>query len=225
MMRSRRSSRGFTLLEVTVALAMAAMLALSMYSSMSVCMKARRSAVATVQPVRAATIAMELICHDLESILPPTGLLSGPFTGMRQMGATGDADYLDFYCLSSDEDAFMPEGIHHVVLALKTDVTPQILVRQVTRNLLARTQEQPEEEILCRQVRSFSLRYFDGANWLEEWDSTAIGDVLPMAVLVQIELEDGNTPSTEKSTNRAMRIVPLACAKPAESTTGGGLMQ
>lgn len=223
MTRSRRTSRGFTLLEVTVALAMAAMLALSMYGSMSVCMKARRSAVAVVQPVRAATIAMELICQDLESILSPTGILSGAFLGTRQMGATGDADYLDFYAVGSDEDQFMPEGIHHIVLGLKTDVTPQILVRQVNRNLLPRAEEPPEEEILCRQVRSLSLRYFDGASWLEEWDSTAYGDVLPMAVMVQIELEDGTTPSTEMTANRIMRIIPLACAKPAESTTGGTL--
>ncbi|HOW69972.1 MAG TPA: type II secretion system protein GspJ [Phycisphaerae bacterium] len=223
MIRRRGPSRGFTLLEVTVALAMMAMMALSMYASMAVCMKARRSAMAAVQPVRAATIAMELVCRDLESILPPTGILSGPFLGVRQMGATGDADYLDFYSLGSDDDELMPEGIHHVELGLRTDVTPQVLVRHVTRNLLARTAVEPEEEILCREVRSLSLRYFDGANWLEEWDSTAIGDVLPAAIMVQIELEDGVTPSTEITPNRAMRIIPLACAKPAEATTGGSL--
>lgn len=223
MKRHRRPLRGFTLLEITVASGMVAMLALSMYASLSVCMKARRSALAAVQPVRAATIAMELICRDLESILPPTGILSGPFMGVRQMGASGDADYLDFYCLSSDDDDFMPEGIHHVELGLRTDVTPQVLVRHVTRNLLARVEETPQEEILCREVRSLSLRYFDGANWLEEWDSTAVGDVLPAAIMVQIELEDGTTPANEMTANRAMRIIPLACAKPAESTTGGWL--
>ena len=31
-----------------------------------------------------------------------TGLLAGPFLGVRQTGGTGEADYLQFYCLGSD---------------------------------------------------------------------------------------------------------------------------
>ncbi len=76
MRHGHEQTRGFTLLELTLALTITAMLALSMYMSMNVCLRARRSATAAVQPVRAGTIAMELICHDFESVLPPTGVLA-----------------------------------------------------------------------------------------------------------------------------------------------------
>lgn len=224
MSADRRQRRAFTLLELMLALTVSAMLALSLYRSFGVCQKARQSAVAAVQPVRAATIAMDLICRDFESILPPTGLLAGAFIGTRQLGSAGDADYVEFYCLGEDggpQRLPMDEGVRRVELGLRTDVTPHALVRRITRNLLARAQTDPEEEILCRGVRSFSLRYFDGLTWMEEWDSTALGDVLPFAIEIRLDLGDGTALLNEPSPDRILRIVPLACAKWPETTDTG----
>jgi hypothetical protein len=88
----------------------------------------------------------------------------------------------------------------------------------VTRNLLASAQIQPEDEILCRGVRSFALQYFDGSYWQTEWDSTAVGDVLPLAVQIQLELEPAAGPDSDGLPNRIVRIIPLACAKPIDMT-------
>jgi type II secretion system protein J len=219
-MMLRHHRRAFSMMELLLALAMVAALMLSLYASVRVAVRARRSAGAAVAPVRAATIAMDMICRDLESVPPPKGILAGPFLGARQTGATGEAGYLQFYCLGAEgSDPQLPvrEGMRQVELMLLTNVTPQVLVRRVTWNLLANAQVVPEDEILCQGVRSFAVQYFDGMYWQTEWDSTSVGDVLPMAVRIQLEMEPAGG-GADALPNRIVRIVPLACAEPIDTT-------
>jgi hypothetical protein len=83
-------------------------------------------------------------------------------------------------------------GVHRVELV----VTPATdgsgganLVRRVTRNLLASTEALPDDEVLCRHVTEFTVRYYDGYQWAETWDSTQLGDTLPMAVEVALAVD------------------------------------
>jgi type II secretory pathway pseudopilin PulG len=231
------------LLELMIALAMVAMLAGGLYMSVSVAARARDSAAAAVQPLRTALLAADLVRQDFEAILPPTGTLAYEFVGTSGNGA----DTLDFYCLGNDAGWNLQEvppvgqdlqngpqpwsdGPRHVTLALRTDVNPPALVRQVTRNLLATAPQDPEEEILCRNVKSFTLRYFDGTTWQEDWDSAAEGDVLPSAVQMTMEvLLDPARPGEAPRVYKVVRTFPLACATaPSDtaaasgSTAGGG---
>jgi hypothetical protein len=66
-------------------------------------------------------------------------------------------------------------------------------------------------------VRSFSLRYYDGVAWQEDWDSSMLDDSLPSAVAITLELGDANA---ERPGQRITRVVPLACAKPAATSSG-----
>ena len=227
MTLQRRPTRpAFTLLELLLALAMTAMLSLSLYMAMSSAMRARDTATASVNRMRAAVLAADLIGKDLESVLPPTGILAGPFIGQNQGGAGAEADDLEFACLGADPglaDQPLGEGIRRVELTVRTDVNPPALVRRVTRNLLAQTQPQPEEEILCRNVRSFAVRYYDGATWQDTWDSTTLGDILPFAVEITLEVVNpADRPGQQTSTYKVVRTTPLACAKSADTSTTGG---
>jgi prepilin-type N-terminal cleavage/methylation domain-containing protein len=240
MRNARRRSGGFTLLELILALGMVAMLSLALYMGLTVTVRARERAMSSVAPVRTALLAADLIRQDLESVLPCKQLLAGPFIGTSQIGA----DVVDFYCLGSDVawhaspdalqqqqqpgfggaasaavDVPWSEGPRHVVLYLNTDVQPPALVRSVTRNLLAPTQPQPDEEILVRNVKSFTVRYFDGFDWQDSgWDSTTLGDILPQAVELTFEavIDDTKQPPV---VYKVTRVFPLACATPP--TAGG----
>jgi type II secretion system protein J len=225
--RTRRRRNGFTLMELSLAMGMMAMLALTLYMSITIALRARDSAAANIAPVRAATVASDLIRQDLESVLPPTGNLAGPFIGYSNGGLpNGRSDAITFYCVGNDQalgDVPLAEGIRRVDLLVRTDVTPPVLVRQVNRNLLAQAEMPPEEEILCRNVRSLAIRYFDGTTWQETWDSTTMGDVLPTAVEMTLDLEFARRPGEPPQPYRVMRIIPLACAKPpADLTDTGG---
>ena len=212
-----RSRRAFTLLELLVALAMASLLALSLFTAMSVTFRARKSATAAIDRSRAISIASEIIWQDLQSVPPPTGILRGQFVGQRQPGSGGgNADALEFYTIENSgasDDNPMNDGIHKVDLLVRTDVNPPVLVRQVTRNLLSPNQPPPEEEILCRGVRNFTLQYYDGTSWQDSWDSTGTGDVLPLAVSVTLELDNPDPSQSDAKTLSVSRVIPLSCGR------------
>lgn len=217
MTRTRTTTsrpRGFSLLELTLALAIAAVLALTLYTSLTVTFRAKRSAEAAIGPARSMVIALDLIGRDLQSALPPTGILGGAFTGTQQTGT--DADSLSFYCVGEDVapdgvERPLVEGIRRVGLVVQTDVTPAVPVRRVERNLLASVTRDPDEEVLCRNVKSFTLRYYDGLSWVEAWDSTP-ENTLPLAVSVSIELVGEQMSGvTRARAYRMTRIIPLSC--------------
>src|SRR5438477_863076 len=63
--------KGFTLLELILAMTCACMLAVTLYASLRIGIKSRDHAEAAVEPARQAQVALELIGRDLESALPP----------------------------------------------------------------------------------------------------------------------------------------------------------
>jgi prepilin-type N-terminal cleavage/methylation domain-containing protein len=211
---------GFSLLELILAMSVVVALSAALYASMSVAIRAKRSAEAAVMPVRSAAVAAEVVAQDLESVLPPTGVLAGAFVGA--------ADTLDFYCVGEDAAPAagrtdpLAEGIRHVQLALRTDTTPATLVRRVDRNVLTTVQQDPVEEVLCRNVVAFAARYFDGSAWTDTWDSTATtNNALPTAV--ELTLTVRRDPTNADSTFHVVRVIPLACGTNAatQTTTGG----
>ena len=102
--RTSRRTGGFTLLELILALGLMSMVLASMYASMNVAFRARRAADRNVMPIRSAAIAADLVCQDLESVPPPTGILAGPFIGTYADGAqpNTELDVLDFYTVGED---------------------------------------------------------------------------------------------------------------------------
>src|SRR5206468_1087736 len=97
-----RRRRGFTLMEVVLAMLLVSMLAYALYSALHIAIVARRSVVSAVAPTRAVMIAADLMRQDLESVMPPTGIYSGQFLGTHTPGPGGDADSLLFYCMGED---------------------------------------------------------------------------------------------------------------------------
>ena len=222
--------QAFTLIELSLSMAMVAMLALSMYTALSVAQLARRNGTANVEQMRAITLAAEVLRHDFESVPPPTGTFAGPFVGIRQTGVGGDADQLEFFTIGQDEpvaiDNPMSEGIRKIQLLVRSEVNPPVLVRRVIKNLRPTVEPLAEEEVICRNVRSFGVRYFDGLAWQESWDSTTLGDVLPTAIAVTLEVNDptaaasGATP--EAAVRKMTRVFPLSCGKPVDPLSAMG---
>ena len=225
--RGRHHRRGFSLLELILALGMIAILAATLYSAMWWATRAKRSTMREMELTRSGVIAADLVRQDFESVPPPSGILAREFVGLHVPGdAGGDADAVEFSSIGRDAqdlESPMSEGVRRVEYALRTDIQPPALVRRVTRNLLATSEAQVEEEILCRNVRSFSLRYFDGTTWQETWDSTTLDNNLPTAVAITLELANPLDPQSEVGGRSITRIVPLSCGRPLDELTTGGL--
>lgn len=218
--------RGFTLLELILATTAASTIALALYASFGSAFRARKTMDGQLLLMRETTITLDTIEQDFQSLLRPNGTLSGPFVGYA-MGTTGaEADSVQFYAIDRDAttDEPLSEGIKQITLMLKNDSSGTYLTRQVQRNLLTTTTQQPVEEVISKRVIAFSVRYYDGSSWYDEWDSTLHDNTLPIAVQVDLTVKLDN--SQTASSYQMSRIIPLVCGdninQQSSSGTGGG---
>lgn len=210
----RRTTRAFTLLEMLVATALIAIIACSLYASLGIAFRARRSALGAVAPVRKADLAVDMLGEDLRCAVVPKGVLAGPFVGEDGQDVAGsDSDSLVFYSTTSSPEPAVGVGdIKKVELGCEAaaDGKTQVLVRLVTTNLLAPKTPEPVREVLCRGVLAFNLRYFNGSEWLDNWDSTTEDNTLPCAIEVTLQLDEGRTERNGGGL-RATRVFLVPC--------------
>ncbi len=218
---ARLNAPAFTLIELVIAMSMVAVLAMSLYASMRIAFTAQSSADTSLEPPRTASLALNFLREDLQNALPPTGILAGAFLGYDGRADNGrDGDSIEFFSTAPGKDHISANGDIKKIELLVTDVDGELsLVRRVTRNLLSEVESDPDEEILCRGVASFNLRYFDGTDWQDTWDSTTVDNTLPTAVEVTIEL-DRKQADGQMKTNRYINVCAIPCAAPATDTTG-----
>ena len=187
--------KAFTLLELLAAMALMVVVAACLYSSLYTGFRARRSAAAAVEPTITVANAIELLKQDIYCAVSGDGVLAGSFLGMdSQDGKGGDNDSLSFYTThfyASGDKPYGGVGMVELVLYEDNDADGDCyrLVRYVNTNLLSPRTLEYDEQVLCRNVRSLNFRYFDGLNWLDEWDSTAQENALPQAVEISLRIE------------------------------------
>jgi len=215
-------SFGFTLLELLVAMALMGLVAMALYSSMYIGTKAKQSCYSAVKPYRALNPALEFIRKDLACALKPAGILSAQFQGTDQIGTVGnDADSLLFYCTT-----YIPSENEIACDIIKTEYALEehegwdglVLVRRRTMNLLSPKTIEAEEEVICRNIRALDVKYYDGYDWLDSWDSTTQDNELPLAAEVAITLADSENTSKLKNQKSDIGItmkktVFLSCAE------------
>ena len=193
----RVDNRGFTLLELLIAMTMMTIIAASLYTSMSIGFRARESAEKVVAKGRSVEIAVEMIKGMLASAMDPDGNLAAEFVGEDDVGDDGyAADTLTFYTVDyNPEEDELASDMEKVELSVsvREDTDERVIVRKVTTNLLSSETLDPDEEILCPNVRSMNLQYYDGSDWQDEWDSGDNDNALPKAVKITIVLEKEET--------------------------------
>lgn len=220
---SRRTSRpGFTLLELIIAMAIAATIALILYSTLATAFRARTTALDQTSSMREAAIALDLIESDIENarqpVYPeptaPAGRMFGPMFG--------EADSLSLYTLGRDVQAaattngdaagdVFADGVRQVVFSrTSADGAANVLTRGVQRNVLASSQAEFEDESLAGDVTALAFEYFDGIQWLDTWHSDDEDGLLPLAVRVSIDITTKGRLGDKVYT--MSRVVPIACA-------------
>ncbi len=238
--RHPQSGRAFTLLELIVAMSLMVVVSSCLYTALYTGFRAYRSAQAAVGPTSVAINVIELLKQDIGGVLPPGGTLAGAFIGTDSGGLKGvDADSLEFYTTHVYVDdarldgrttttAATPlvGGIGKVALLLEEDTEKKdgtyLLLRQVTTDLLAPRQMEPEEQVLCRNVVSLNFRYFDGSGWVDSWDSTADANSLPLAVEVDLQIGHKDKYSKELQKRRLVQSFAIPCkTETTESETTG----
>lgn len=182
-----RRRAGFTLLEMILAIAVTAVVSAALFATMSGTFKTRRQAEDHLSGREAARAAIQIIRTDLQCVPPAGGRISGVFLGEDRSGMNnGGADALTYITansnLKSAQDFADLRQVELRLLESSIEDDTYVLGRLVTGNLLAITTPTPELQILARRVLSMNIQYFDGNDWLDEWDSTERDNELPAAV-------------------------------------------
>jgi type II secretion system protein J len=234
---STRRRAGFTLLELLLAMGITVILSITLYASFNIMNTAKRRAEATVKPTRAVAVAMELISKDLENAVIPTVtsatttvpsnlFLSGGFLGAHEGGEGSEADWVEFHTIASDSipnAGPLSEGIRRVDWGVLNEGNAVHLVRQVNRNLLAPVEVEPEPQVICRDVKAFGIKYYDGYTWYDQWDSTLMETPLPLLVQVDLTVSVADARqnnASDASLYHVTRLITIPTAKVATTTTG-----
>lgn len=233
--------KAFTLLELLVAMTLMVVTAACLYTALYTGFRAKKSAQLAVEPTSLAINAIELIKQDTYGVLPLGGTLAGSFLGTNAQDTKGsNTDSLEFYTTHIYGDSQnITGGLGKIELLLEENNDEDLgknqegyrLMRKITTNLLSPKTTESEEQVLCRNVKSLNLRYYDEeSGWLDEWDSTADANSLPLAMEIDIEVLHNGTSANdakEPQTRRLIQSFKIPCGGPKEEsettgTTGSG---
>jgi prepilin-type N-terminal cleavage/methylation domain-containing protein len=133
----------------------------------------------------------------------------------------GESELVSFYTTGSEPKAPLQGDARWVEYSLGTAADGSTaLVRQVDTNLLAYEQSNDlPTEVLITHVRRVVFQYWDGTQWLNNWDSTVNSGTLPFAVSIEITLDPSRTGGNERVIKR---FASLWCAAPPVTTEDSG---
>jgi general secretion pathway protein J len=180
-----KDHRGFTLVEILVAVALLGTVAAMVFGSLvttTQAVEAGREHVSREQTVR------KILRLMAEEISLSKRSLAYPWVGMNGTQEGQPADTLAFLAMSQELSASTMKESEtiRVVYTRERDR----LIRFVRRNLytLTDTDETLDQMELADRVHAFNVRYYDDQNriWLDEWPTAG---KLPRAVLIEVTFQ------------------------------------
>jgi type II secretion system protein J len=198
----RQSLRGFTLIEMILAMGIAAIVLITIGSVFFSSLRLRDDTADMVDAASPVDAAVTFIKRDLQCAVTPTNgtskVLSGSFRAGNNLTSEGVEEpvAVELFTASGALSESAPWGdIQRVTYGLKnptdSSATGKDLYRSVTRNLLALSSADVTEQLMLSGVASVKFSCYDGTQWNDTWDTTsltAINTNLPLAVRVDIQM-------------------------------------
>jgi general secretion pathway protein J len=181
------SEKGFTLIEILLAVSLIAMMATLVFGSLYVTM----SAIETAQAKSAdEQIVRRTLSLMIDELAVSESRATGPWMGINDQRDGQPADSVAFLTMGQfrGADSAKDTELVRIVYTREGDR----LLRFSRRNLYGLTDESIEKVELATKVKGFNVRYYDGKSqlWLDEWDSRGKPGT-PKAVLLELTLLQG----------------------------------
>lgn len=174
------NQKGFTLLEVLVAIALASLLLTSIYGVFSTSSIAKEQ----VEKKSSALHLVRVLSDRLDREL--LGLALNNHAGKAILtGGTNDRAEPYLELLTSSSGGPQP-GMRWVNYRLGPDQDERVTLWRSEKSLNAQTEA--AEERLAQGIDRLAFSFFDGTNWRNSWDGLADGR--PILVQLEIELSD-----------------------------------
>ena len=208
----------FTLIEMILAIGIAAMVLIAINAVLFASLHLRDVTTDAVDAATPVDQTMTFLQRDLECVVPPTNgtthVLSGDFKvgDVSSLGVSGPVA-IEMFTATGALSADAPwADIQRVTYELESPTDPSAagknLVRSVTRNLLAMTTPDVDDQLMLTGVESIKFSCYDGSQWQDTWDTTGLTSSetnLPVAIRVDIQMvgDSGNGPIE--------LVVPIDC--------------
>lgn len=196
-------ARGFTLVEMILAIGVAAIVLIVINSVFFSALHLRQATTDAVDAATPVDLALNTMRRDLQGAVPPrpNGILSGDFrVGDVTTIGVSEPVAVEMFTTTGAIDDKEPWGdVQRVTYELKDPVnrdTPgKDLIRGVTRNLLTEQTPTVDEQYMMSGVGSITVECYDGTAWLPNWDTSDVSSAntnLPVAVRVKIQMAGNN---------------------------------
>ena len=191
---------GFTLIEVILAIGIAAIVLVTVTSVFFSAIRLRNATQEAVDNATPIDQALTFIRRDLQCVVTPTNgtskIMSGAFrAGLISSSANGEPVAIEITTATGRLSDSQPwSDLQRVTYELRDPANHNTqgkdLVRSVTRNILAVTTPQVEDQWMMGGIQSVTFSCYDGAQWWNTWDTTGLTSAntnLPVAVRVDIQ--------------------------------------
>jgi type II secretion system protein J len=181
-----KNHRGFTLLEIVIAIGLSSFLLLTVYMAYFGINRSIDSASEGQDAIETGRLLMELIKQDLRGISPnPKYQLISKIVESMEKEPDQRIDFVTTSYLGAN-----PMGLSEVgYFIYKTEDNKKIFIRRESKEVKDDPREGGTTCELSRIVSSFKLSFYNGTDWVDEWDSKSAGK-LPKQVKIAIIVTD-----------------------------------
>jgi len=182
---------GFTLFELVIALAIFTIISGAVYGTLRNGVAAQRTGERNAEILQIARTVLARIVSDVRSAYTSEeGVFRGEMVGEDEVGTDVDLDTLRFVATHTPKvDATGEMDLANIEYYIDDDEDTDergLMCRQSPVVDLVEQQENTLE--IAAEIRSLNLRYYDGTDWQDTWDSSGDG-VLPLSVEISIGID------------------------------------
>lgn len=183
--------RGFTLLELLVALALFVIITAAVYGSYFTVIRGRDAATDGMESLRETTATLAQLRREISSALDPVGdttkRISFVVEDRDQFGKP--ASNLSFATLGVAQPGERPSSDLRTVSYRTREREGKLLLTRAEKELLFDLE--PREYPQMEQLEGFLVECLDNGTWVRSWD-TALNRKLPEAVRITLTVRDGD---------------------------------
>jgi prepilin-type N-terminal cleavage/methylation domain-containing protein len=197
----RRQAPGFTLIEIMLAVAILGMVLVMLAESFHTVASSKTHGETRIAVDQAGRTILSQMCNELRGAVE-TPFIASHVILLGKARKEGGRP-MDTFTVSTIDpghrrslEGFGPEDIVAYVTAPNPDHPGWFLLKRVQYSSLLLnppTLENSSPVPLINNLVSLHVRYFDGDNWSESWDSTSLpaGRELPAQIQIQLEMATG----------------------------------
>ena len=220
--RGSRAQRAFTLLELLLSMAIGAVVLLVINATFFAALHLHNATHEKIDDELVVQRTLGIVRKDLAGIMIPanpqattytlSGQLISDSNSTNTLDNTSERVTPDIYTNSGKIDGWTAfaevQMVSYYLSASADGGRGRNLVRVVTRNLLPAADPIAEEQTLLSGVLAAGISYFDGANWLDTWDTTTTSS-LPTAIKFSLVIAPRDSNSSRADPAPIELIVPV----------------